>query len=311
MLRIAERVLRGYSVQHNRGRADGPILVLYQWRGNLTKFPGASLVASLHPAISWFGGSAVVLALLLAMLPFQDGEPLVVQCAASQRGPVAEIAAAFEAESGHRVEVRYGASETILANMSVTGQGDVFLPADESYIEAARELGLVGESRLVARMTAVLIVPAGNRMNVRVWDDVFVKQLRLAQANPKATAIGRLTRERLQGDGRWQALHARTVVEKGNVNDVANDVALGAVDAGIVWDVMGRMNPRLTVIPLAELEVVKARVAIAIVRTSPRASLAEAFVRFLTDPERGGACFRRHGFDVVDAAHFPVRGVER
>lgn len=269
------------------------------------------MLARLHPAIRWFGGSALLLAVLVAALPRRGGDALIVQCAASQRGPLAEIAAAFEAETGCPVELRFGASETLLANLAVTGQGDVFLPADETYIDAARERGLVGEATPIARMKAVLIVPAGNPRDVRAWNDLFEKRLTIAQANPDAAAIGRITRERLKTDGRWSALDARTVVEKGNVSDIANDVALRAVDAGIVWDVVGKMNPRLAVISLPELAGVEARVAVTVVNASPRRRLAQEFVEFLVGPKRGGACFQRHGFELDHSTERPAPGGER
>jgi len=261
------------------------------------------MAVRIHPAVARVVASAVALVALLGMLsPLSGPDPMIVLCAASQRGPVEELAAEFQARSGRRVEVRFGASETILTSIVVTGQGDVFLPADESYIDAARQRGLVGESVSLARMRAVLVVPVGNPKNIRMWDDLMATRVRIAQAEPDAAAIGRLTRERLNASGLWTGLHERTFVYKATVTDVANAVALRTVDAGIVWDVVARANPRLATLELSELADIEARVAVAVVTTGRQALAARDFVHFLADPEYGRPVFRRHGFERFESS---------
>src|SRR5262245_12554474 len=69
----------------------------------------------------------------------QVGPPLVVYCAEALRMPMEAIKVDFEKETNQPVELRYEASHTILAQMQVSGQGDLFLPADDSYLTLARE----------------------------------------------------------------------------------------------------------------------------------------------------------------------------
>ena len=69
----------------------------------------------------------------------QPSEPLLVYCAAGIKAPVEAVAKAYEREFGVRIELQYGASATLLANVQASGRGDLYLPADESYIQVARE----------------------------------------------------------------------------------------------------------------------------------------------------------------------------
>src|SRR5436190_23483619 len=126
------------------------------------------MFSRLPPTLVWFGGSAVVLAGLVAALAWpslfpehsQAVGPLILHCAASQRGPVAEIAAAYEAETRQPVQVSYDQSETLLSSLKTTHRGDVFIPADEVYIDMARGDDLIAEVVPIARMEAVVVVAA-------------------------------------------------------------------------------------------------------------------------------------------------------
>src|SRR5438067_6823194 len=117
-------------------------------------------------------------------------------------------------------------------------------------------------------MTAVLAVPAGNPKHIESWGELFRTDVGFAQAEPKIAAIGRLTREQMTRTGQWENIHNKTKVYKETVNDVANSVALGSVDAGVVWDAVARPNPKLAMVALPGLDAVTARVQVAVLTTS-------------------------------------------
>lgn len=244
----------------------------------------------------WFGGSALALAVLIALLPQTDHDSLIVQCAASQQAPLAAAATAYEQQTGERIELRFGASETLLTNLRITRTGDIFLPADESYIEMARDEGLITETLPVARMTAVLVVAADRPRNIQAWNDLIANQVSIALADPDTAAIGKLTRQQLQRSGHWGTLRRQTAVYNGNVTETANAVAVGSVDAGIVWDAVGRSNPKLRVIALPELASVQANVTVAVASSNSRRDAALRFARFLADPNGGQAHYQHYGF---------------
>ena len=264
----------------------------------------ASMGFRIHPAWWFFGGSGLVLAGLAVALMAPDlfsarnsgGGPVVVYCAAALRAPMEEIAREYERESGGRIELRFGASESILASIRTTKQGDLFLPADDSYIEVARTSDLIAETVPLARMTAVLAVRAGNPKHIESWAEVLNGPATLAQAEPDAAAIGKLTRDGLTKQGRWDAVIKKTTVKLTTVTEVANAVALGSVDAGIVWDAVTRPNPKLAMVALPGLDAVRARVQLAVLTTSNQPTAALQFARFVSARDKGLKRFRDHGF---------------
>ncbi|MFM7918605.1 MAG: substrate-binding domain-containing protein, partial [Planctomycetaceae bacterium] len=60
-------------------------------------------------------------------------------CAASNRAVLEPIRERYERETGHRVQIQYGASQTLLSQLRVAGVADLFLPADDSFLKIARE----------------------------------------------------------------------------------------------------------------------------------------------------------------------------
>ena len=89
----------------------------------------------------WFAflGSVAVLAALVGLLlwnPQQtDKRPLFVYCEPASGAPVEEAARAYEKQYGVRIQLTYGGSETLLTNLAVSGRGDLYIPADDDYLD--------------------------------------------------------------------------------------------------------------------------------------------------------------------------------
>ena len=226
------------------------------------------------------------------------GEEIEVLCAASLRVPVEEAARAFAAEGLGRVRMQFGGSQAMLSALEISGKGDVFLPADVSYIESARAKNLVREPVALAEMQAVIAVAQGNPRGVRGVADLAREDVRVVLANPELAAISQMTAKAWPAQT-WRALAARAVAMKPTVNDVANDLALGAADAGIVWEVTVRQTRGIEAVVVPELSGVKGRAAGAVVSASPQAEAARRFLRWLAAPEKGGVIFSRHGYAPV------------
>jgi len=232
--------------------------------------------------------SAVLIAGLLWLLPSPRSSNLLVYCAAGLRGPIDQIAKEYESEFGARIEIQYGGSNTLLSQIEVSGQGDIFLAADDSYLALGREKGLLADSIPLATMSAVVAVKRGNPRQVSTLDDLL--HLRVAIANPGQAAIGRETRRRLESHAKWEVVrnHVRAKgVFKPTVGEIANDVMLGSVDAGIVWDAVAAQYSELEVVELPELEGGDASIAVAVLNCSANESRARDFCRFLAAREHG------------------------
>ncbi len=227
-------------------------------------------------------------------------EPLVIYCAASNKSVFEEIRRDYEKDYGATLYVQYGPSQTLLASLEVSGTGDLYMPADDSYLAIARERGLLAEQVPLAQMQAVAATLQGNPKHIATLDDLLEAEVRVAQASPEGAAIGKMTRELLTAAGRWEALHAHTSVYKTTVNEVANDVKVGAVDAGIVFDAVLHDYPTLQAVAIPELAAAKAKIAIAVLRSSRQPQQALHFARYMAARDKGLKRYQEFGFQPAE-----------
>jgi len=221
--------------------------------------------------------------------------PIPVFCAAGLRQPIEAAAKAYDAP----VELQYGGSQTLLANAEVSRRGDLFIPADDSYLQAARTKGLAAEALPLARMAPVLAVAKGNPKGIREIADLLKPGVKLAQANPEAAAVGKLVRQALEKRGQWAPVKEKTLVFKPTVNDVANDLKLGTVDAGFVWDATVQQYPELERVPGVAFDVT-ANISAVVLTSSAAPTSALRFARFLAARDRGQVEFAKGGFVPVE-----------
>lgn len=264
-------------------------------------------------SLSWLLGATLtalsVLCLLLylytrAPAPLPDMpalRPLHVFCAAALRPVMLTIAADYEQETGTRVEFDFGDSGAMLGNATVRPDGDIFLPADDSYVRIAEERALVAHTVRLARMRAVILTRPGNPHKIATFDALLTADLKLGIANPDRAAIGKVVRDRLRALEKWNAFAARLHVQHTTVTDSANAVQLGSTDAAVVWDVVAINYPELAVVRVPELDGAVGRVELAVLKSAPDPAAADRFARFISASDRGLAQFRKAGFINVEA----------
>ncbi len=249
-------------------------------------------------------GSIVAVGALAALMLWKSepsrAEPLVLYCAEALREPIQEIVSLYEEQTGQRIEVRYGESQTVLTKLEMSSQGDVFLPADESYVAEAHKKGLLDDVFEIAKMNATLVINPQSGKTIASWDDLLQKGRIVAVANPQGAAVSRLTIAHL-GEARWKQLHPNCI-ELGPVTHVANAVKTDQkIDAGIIWDSM-LASPNyqmLKAVPIDELKGITATVKIATVKKSARPTEALAFTRFVAG---SSGLLKKHGFTVIESS---------
>lgn len=107
-------------------------------------------------------------------------EPLLLYCAAGIKPPVLELAKRYESEYGVTVQPLYGGSGTLLSNIEASNQGDVFIAADQSYIDIADDKGLTAETLPLGYQRPVIAVSEGNPKEIAELEDLLRADVRVA-----------------------------------------------------------------------------------------------------------------------------------
>lgn len=268
-------------------------------------------------------GAACVIAVLIMLLESgppsgnKDRDKLILYCAAGMRVPTEEIVADYEKEFGVDVEVQFGGSGTLLNQLKTDKftEVDLYLAADDSYTDQAVEIGLAKDTLPIAHQRPVIAVRKDSDKNIKSLADLLREDVAVAIANPDQAAIGKAVRRQLSkievdDTNRWKQLEARVTesgVFKPTVNEIANDVKIGHVDATIVWDstvAMPDYKDDLVAVTVPELDRDPNLISIAVLRSSPNLPGAYRFARYIAARNKGLKTFAKYGTRPVEGDVF-------
>lgn len=230
----------------------------------------------------------------------QNGDSIVVYCAAGVRLAVEEISRQFERDLEVKVELEY-ANSGVLANRLKTDKegglsgADVYVPADYVYAERARSDGFTAEAFEVANWKVVLGVKPGLDLDVSNCDEFLEQQLSFVICDPLA-GVGRKTMKVLQKSGHWKAVDASKSASFPTVTEAALAVKENpGTQAAFMWDSVARQHG-LQVLELPELQASSANISVAVTTSTENPTRALQFARYLAAPRKGGQVFERHNY---------------
>ncbi|WP_218146679.1 molybdate ABC transporter substrate-binding protein [Methanolobus profundi] len=223
------------------------------------------------------------------------GTSLLVYCGAGMRLPMDEIGEMFEEEYGTSIQYNYAGSNTLLTQMELTGEGDVYMPGATYYFDVASEKGLVSNFSKVAYHVPVMITPVDDPANISCIDDLANDGVSVILGDPEAAAIGVLCQKMLTKKGIYEDVEENVVAKGATVNELVTYISLGQGDVSIVWEDLVRDNEDVNMVEIAEEDNIVKIVPIATLTSSENPEIAEEFVQFVVSDE-GRAVFEEYGF---------------
>lgn len=238
-------------------------------------------------------GTVLLLAALLAA--FSPAKSLTVAAAANVRPALDEIARAFEAASGARLVVSYGASGILERQIENGAPFDVFLSADRERVErlAKRKLVLPESRRTYALGRLALVCSRASPKLETPADLARVPLRRLAIANPETAPYGAAAREALEHLHLWDRLRPKIVYAE-NVRDALRYAETG--DADYAFAALSEAEGSgLSLLRVSERLHTPLDQEACALRRSAEPELARRFLEFLDGPA-ARSLFERHGY---------------
>lgn len=242
---------------------------------------------------------ALIALLLAPIATAQERGPLVL-AAASLQESLTEAADAWAAK-GHPKPVLSFAASSALARQVIAGApADLFLSADEEWMDAVARAGLLrpGTRTTLLGNRLVLIAPANSRVKLTPARGFPLARAlgngRLALADPDAVPAGKYARAALTHLGVWSGVAAK-VAPAENVRAAMALVERGAAPLGIVYATDAKASRAVRVVgifPASSHPPI--RYPVAVLKGSRHRDSA-GFRAFLLSGQ-GKAIFARHGF---------------
>lgn len=205
---------------------------------------------------------------------------------AGLRQPVDRLVEDFQRKTGHRVVVDYDGSGRLLARITASGRGDLFMPGSFFYIEKLQAQGKIHSWRPVVAHTPVIAVNKSRAEKVTKFEDLAKPGVRLALGDPKAMALGKTAVKILERSVLKDKILANVVVYGATVKQLALYAAEGNVDASIVGRTDAfQFRDRVDMIPIPEAYFETETVAVAMLTTASDLKAATALLDFVASPE--------------------------
>lgn len=163
-----------------------------------------------------------------------------VAAAADLAFALPEIAAAFKRDTGREVKLSFGSSGNFARQIAEGAPFELFLSADERYVEQLRNRGRTdGAGVLYGVGRIVQFVPTGSpvKADPKLQDLAAAagdgRLKKLAIANPEHAPYGRAAQEALAQAGLWDRMRDRLVLGE-NASQAAQFATSGGAQAGII-----------------------------------------------------------------------------
>lgn len=229
------------------------------------------------------------------------GTPVTVFAASSLTDVMKDIGAAY-AGQGHPSPVFNFAGTSELARQIENGaQADVFVSADEAWMNELVGKGMVDTSTRKTLLTnkLVLVSPADRPLRIEPRQGMALAAAlrggRLALADPDSVPAGRYAQAALKALDEWTSVEP-LLVRTENVRAALRFVETGEAAAGVVYATDAKAAGDRVFVSGGFPEGSHPRITYpAAVLTGKRTPETEAFLDFLTSPA-AGAVFKKAGF---------------
>jgi len=187
-------------------------------------------------ALALLAGLAALVAAAAPGCGASQPDKIMVLCGNSFRPPMEKLAEMYQQETGKEVEFFFGGSETLLPQVELKAEGDVFV-THTPYQQKTKEVGALLREVPVGSQAPVLVVQKGNPKHITCIEDLAKPGLKVVLTDPKDSTCGVMVYKLLEKKG------IKDEVLK-NVGDdlvrdhgqVGNQMKLGVCDAGIMWN---------------------------------------------------------------------------
>jgi molybdate transport system substrate-binding protein len=234
----------------------------------------------------------------------KSSEGLLVFAAASLRDVLQEIAADWSARGNVPVRFSFAGTPALARQLEQGAPADLFLSADERWMDWARERGLVRPESVVALLgnRLVLVAPSAAAPEIRLAPGVDLGAAlgptgRMAIADVASVPAGRYGKAALESLGAWESVRARLAMTE-NVRAALALAARGEVPLAVVYESDARREPKVRVVgvfPDGSHPPIRYPMALT---GNPPASQARAFHAHLRSAA-AARIFAAHGFTAL------------
>jgi ABC-type molybdate transport system substrate-binding protein len=166
------------------------------------------------------------------------------------RPAMERLAKDYEAACGQKIQLNFADSGVLLINIETAKKGDLYVCHDP-FGDMLMHKGLGKQSWTVAVVSPVIVVQKGNPKKLLTIKDLGKPGVKLCLTDPNHSTMGYVMPRIFDKAGVRKQVEANVVTRVRGGGEAANKVALGDVDAAIVWDAVAFLRKdKLDTVPI-------------------------------------------------------------
>jgi molybdate transport system substrate-binding protein len=230
-------------------------------------------------------------------------DEVVVFAAASLKTALDQVAADWQAQTGHTVTISYAGSNTLAKQIIEGAPADIFISAAENWMDAVEADGLiVPGTRADLLGNRLVLVAHGQAAAVEIDASLDLLALladgKLAMGMVDSVPAGQYGKAALEHLGLWDKVQA-DVAQSENVRAALALVATGEAPLGIVFASDAMAEPGVTVIGVFPADSHKPITYPAALTTTAADPADSAFLKALSE-DAADAKFAAQGFAILN-----------
>ena len=176
-----------------------------------------------------------------------DGNSITAFAGSASKPALEEAAQVFEEETGIKVYLTFGGSGTMLSQLEIAREGDLYIPGSPDYMLKAEDEGVIYPDSIVeiAYLVPAILVQEGNPSNIQSLADLAQPGIEVGVGAPETVCVGLYAYEILEYNGLLDEIQqaGTIVVHAESCSKTASLITLKSVDAIIGWRVFSEWNP--------------------------------------------------------------------
>jgi molybdate transport system substrate-binding protein len=236
----------------------------------------------------------------LAAVQQARADNLTVFAAASLKNALDDISAKWKETGASAVAASYASSSTLAKQIEQAAPADVFISADQQWMDYVDKKSLVGKPHDLLGNRLVLISAKDNPLTLEIKPGLKLAELlgdgRLAVGDPSNVPAGIYAKEALTKLKIWDAVQPK-LAPAADVRAALTLVSRGEAPLGIVYETDAKVDPKVRTVAVFPDDSHKPIVyPVAVVKSSKNQDAAK-FVAFLSGPA-AKEIFVKYGFSV-------------
>lgn len=227
-----------------------------------------------------------------------ESKELYWYVAASMTKPAKEISQRFNNKYKEDSMILItGGSGELLSKIYASKKGDLYTPADESFLKKAIQLGVIKKYKPILIQEPVFAFAKKMNLNISNVSDICIENLTIALGNPKTMALGKTfeTMQKLMPEELYKCIKEKRKIEPINISQTVNYLKNNVVDVGLLFKSTAKVN-NLRYIEIPPKWNVKEKAYLSELIYSNDDNLTEKAIQFIED---NLDIFETSGFDIL------------